>query len=191
MKTNLNVTIETPEQANAFITELFNNGEMFNFDDDPKDILWPFYTTTPEEIEQLRIVIGQLFSIPDYDPFEIACKLSHLQLLEENKKKQRISTLNLKNTALYKYLKMCVLLKEVPNLHYTELIRNCDENKTLRHIIGLIDGTTDEFNSCKHLTTERSKLLKLVRWTIKEAENNIVTVEDAESILNEFNSNAG
>ena len=40
MKTNLGIEIKTISDANKFTLELFNNNELFHFDDNAQDITW-------------------------------------------------------------------------------------------------------------------------------------------------------
>jgi hypothetical protein len=73
METNLNRTISTPEEANDFTTELFNNGELFHYDDDVEECLEGIIT--PEEVKIVNELIDQMFSIENFDPFDKACDL--------------------------------------------------------------------------------------------------------------------
>ena len=75
MKTNLNIEIKTISDANKFILELFNNNELFHFDDDAEDIIWSECEPTAEEIKQLNNLVNQLFEIENYDPFDFAMDL--------------------------------------------------------------------------------------------------------------------
>ena len=75
MKTNLGIEIKTISDANKFILELFNNNELFHFDDNVEDITWFECEPTSEEIKQLNNLVNQLFEIENYDPFEFAMSL--------------------------------------------------------------------------------------------------------------------
>ena len=75
MKTNLGIEIKTISDANKFILELFNNNELFHFDDNAEDIIWSECEPTSEEIKQLNNLVSQLFEIENYDPFELVVSL--------------------------------------------------------------------------------------------------------------------
>ena len=75
MKTNLGIEIKTISDANKFTLELFNNNELFHFDDNAEDITWFECEPTSEEIKQLNNLVNQLFEIENYDPFEFAMSL--------------------------------------------------------------------------------------------------------------------
>jgi len=75
MKTNLNIEIKTISDANKFILDLFNNNELFHFDDNPEDVIWFECEATSKEIKQLNNLVSQLFKIENCDPFELAVSL--------------------------------------------------------------------------------------------------------------------
>jgi hypothetical protein len=74
MKTNLGIEIKTISDANKFILDLFNNNELFHFDDIDEDYRFECNPTS-EEIKQLNNLVNQLFEIENYDPFEFAMSL--------------------------------------------------------------------------------------------------------------------
>ncbi len=72
MKTNLERSITNKVHADEFITELFNNNELFHFDDDIED---DWFELTKEEKQKLESLVDKLFEIDNYDPFELPLEL--------------------------------------------------------------------------------------------------------------------
>ena len=69
MKTNLDRKIQDTDQAIAFLTELYRNGESYHPEDDAHDIVW-----------NSKSIWGGSYGIPkkDVPTFEDENKLNHL-----------------------------------------------------------------------------------------------------------------
>lgn len=79
MKTTLPESISTIEEANAFLTELNNNREVFHPEDDAHDIIWDMpkeHAPTHDECDKLNSLMEQMYEIEGYDPCEIICTLN-------------------------------------------------------------------------------------------------------------------
>lgn len=66
--------IRTAADADAFTRILVADGKSWHYDDNPHDCVPGF---TEEEAEALEMRAHELRSIPDYDPFELLCELTH------------------------------------------------------------------------------------------------------------------
>jgi len=79
MKTNLDRTITTQDEAEDFLSELFENGESFHPEDDAHQIIWSCNPApTDEECDKLNTLISQIYNLPNYpefDPCEYFCEL--------------------------------------------------------------------------------------------------------------------
>lgn len=72
MKTIIPERITTPAQANEFIENLYNNGELYHIDDEPADIINGITSAplfTPEEAARVNTAIRQVFEA--CDPWEL------------------------------------------------------------------------------------------------------------------------
>lgn len=85
MKTKLPEAITTVEEAKAFITDLFNNGEGYHPEDDAFDVIWTSSNPTIVEKMQLNKLMADIYDLPgneDYrnmvfDPCGLFCDLSN------------------------------------------------------------------------------------------------------------------
>lgn len=93
MKTNLNRTISTHEEAEAFLNELFENDEVFNPDDSAHDVIWDNCEQPPtaEECNKLNILMNAVWEVAndDFDPHAYL-----LDLLEEEERRMRLARPN-------------------------------------------------------------------------------------------------
>lgn len=65
MKTNINITINTVEEAKAFLTELYNNGESYHPEDDANELVGdPF---TKEEGLKLNELMESIYNLKGND----------------------------------------------------------------------------------------------------------------------------
>jgi len=67
MKTNLNRTITTQDEAEAFLSELFENTEYFNPDDNAHEVIWQTCSPTDDEKDKLNVLMSATF-IDGFDP---------------------------------------------------------------------------------------------------------------------------
>lgn len=81
MRTNLDRTIKTIEEAKAYLSELHKNGEAYHPEDDARDIEW---STIPEdqrpnaeEMDKLNILMDDIYlvSLDEFDPCEFILSL--------------------------------------------------------------------------------------------------------------------
>jgi len=70
MKTNLNLILETPGQAAAWLIELVKNGEDFHPDDDAFSIVWSCDEPTDDEKSQLNSLMNAVHGLVS-DPCQI------------------------------------------------------------------------------------------------------------------------
>jgi len=77
MKTNLERTIKTDQEAIDFLTELYRNGECFHPEDDAHDVVWHGLKSPPTgyECELLNLLMGQIESNTNIDACEILIDL--------------------------------------------------------------------------------------------------------------------
>jgi hypothetical protein len=80
MKTNLTRTIETVEQAEEFLTQLHENGEMIDPNDNPHTIEWSLpkdQQPTPAECDQLRALMVSClnFDLSEFDAYQFIIDL--------------------------------------------------------------------------------------------------------------------
>lgn len=81
MKTVLPSSIETIEQAKAYLTDLYNNGEAYHPEDSAEGIAWflPFnQIPTDNECRQLNKLMDDIYRIAkgtDFDPCEFLLEL--------------------------------------------------------------------------------------------------------------------
>lgn len=74
MKTVLPNTIETIEQAKAYLTDLYNNGEAYHCEDSAEGIDWALpqdQQPTATECQQLNKLMRQIYKVAkgtDFDP---------------------------------------------------------------------------------------------------------------------------
>lgn len=92
MKTNLNRTISTQEEAEAFLSELHENNEVFNPDDSAHDVIWE---TCPqpsaEECDKLNVLMNDCLNVGDGE-FDVHGYL--LDLDEEEERRMRLARPN-------------------------------------------------------------------------------------------------
>lgn len=76
MKTVLPVAITTIEQAKAYLTDLYNNGEAYHPEDNAHSIAWslPVQPTTDER-EQLNKLMNDIYALKRIDPCEFILDL--------------------------------------------------------------------------------------------------------------------
>jgi len=72
MKTNLNRTISTQDDAELFLNELHENNEVFNPDDNAHGVLWQTCNPTDLEKEELNRLMAQVWAVSNenFDPHE-------------------------------------------------------------------------------------------------------------------------
>lgn len=84
MKTTLPQAIETIEQAKAFLTDLYNNNEIYHPEDDAHDIVWETVNPTEQEREQLNKLMEDIYNLdgnngnhykPKFDPCDFLLTL--------------------------------------------------------------------------------------------------------------------
>ena len=76
MRTKLPEKISTIEEAQAYLTELFNNNEHYHPDDDAHDIIWHVSDPpTPEECDQLNKLMVDIFNLTHFDQYEFLLNL--------------------------------------------------------------------------------------------------------------------
>lgn len=70
MKTNLNRTILTNQDAIDFLVELHRNGEAYHPEDDAHDIVWHHCDTEPswDECEKLNDLMDDVYQNTNIDP---------------------------------------------------------------------------------------------------------------------------
>lgn len=77
MQTVLPDAITSPEEADKFLTDLFNNGESFHPDDSAHEVNWDLgYIPSEEECEHLNKLMQDVLAIPGYDPYILLLQLS-------------------------------------------------------------------------------------------------------------------
>ena len=76
MKTNLDISIQTDEQAVNFLTELHDNNESYHPEDNAHDIIWDENRPTKTECDQLNNLMNQIYENTDVDPCEILLDLA-------------------------------------------------------------------------------------------------------------------
>lgn len=80
MKTNLNRTIETLEDAKQFLQDLHANSEQYDIDSPAEEICWETTQVSPQECAQLDKLMAQVFSIAyaeNFDPHGFLIDLDH------------------------------------------------------------------------------------------------------------------
>ena len=75
MKTNLDQPITNADEAKAYLTELFNNGESYHPEDDANDIIWTDFEPTEEELNRLNENMELVYKVADFDPCGFLLKL--------------------------------------------------------------------------------------------------------------------
>ncbi len=89
MKTNLDRTITTQDEAESFLSELFDNGESFHPEDDARNII-KFATAerifTDEEADKLNDLMSSIYEILDFDPCGYL-----LDLQEEEERRMKLA----------------------------------------------------------------------------------------------------
>jgi hypothetical protein len=71
MKTNLDRTITTQDEAEDFLNELFENGESFHPEDSAHEIVWASCPTpTHNEMIKLNNLMNATFHFDGFDPCE-------------------------------------------------------------------------------------------------------------------------
>ena len=85
MKTNLNRTITNQEEAEAFLSELFENGESFHPEDDAHQIIWSCeQPPTAEECDKLNVLMNDCINVGDGE-FDVCKYLEDLRMEEERR----------------------------------------------------------------------------------------------------------
>lgn len=72
MKTVLPDSIKTKEQGEAFLRELWSNGEAFHPDDSAHNTVWTVpeeQVPTEAECDQLDRLMDECLQVPDLDPY--------------------------------------------------------------------------------------------------------------------------
>lgn len=75
LRTNVNRVIKTKEDAEAYLTELFNNGESYHPEDNAHDIIWNTASPTSWEKKKLNRLMKQVNTIPNFDPCDFLNEL--------------------------------------------------------------------------------------------------------------------
>jgi hypothetical protein len=76
IKTNLNRTIKTIDDAKAYIKELYDNNELYHLEDDAKDIIWNKGIEPPYEVlDNVNELTLDCFKLLDFDPMEYCNEL--------------------------------------------------------------------------------------------------------------------
>ena len=70
MKTTLPDSITSIVEAKKFLSNLYENGELFHPEDDAHEIAWICEPPTYEEEEKLNNLMDQVNSFPIFDPCE-------------------------------------------------------------------------------------------------------------------------
>lgn len=95
MKTTLPTTITTIEEAEAFLTDLYNNGESYHPEDDAHDIVWSgdiFGFPSRDDAMQLNELMHQIYALPGndgrhtdlaFDPCEFLNQLENSQHIDD------------------------------------------------------------------------------------------------------------
>lgn len=69
MKTILSQAITSVQEAENFLTTLYNNGESFHPEDDAHDVIFPGTQPYIAECDKLNSLMEQCFAL-DFDPCE-------------------------------------------------------------------------------------------------------------------------
>ena len=84
MKTILPPKIETVEQAKAFLTDLFNNNEVYHPEEDAHYIVWETVNPSEQERDKLNELMEDIYNLdgnngnhhsPKFDPCEFLLNL--------------------------------------------------------------------------------------------------------------------
>ena len=65
MKTKLPISIKTKIEAEKFLKELHDNGEVFHPEDDAHDISWNGVNVSKKEADQLNKLMKDIYNIPE------------------------------------------------------------------------------------------------------------------------------
>lgn len=73
MKTDLNRTIASVDDAKQFLIDLFNNGESYHPEDSAFDIIWDDIEPSKAQLEELDNLMAAVYvyASPDFDPCEL------------------------------------------------------------------------------------------------------------------------
>lgn len=67
MKTNLPTSINTVEEATAYLTELYNNDESYHPESDAHDVIWgTCEKPTPAECDQLNKLSDDMYNLKEF-----------------------------------------------------------------------------------------------------------------------------
>lgn len=78
MKTNLPESITTIEEAEAFLSELHENGESFNPDDAAQDVAWPIGKHPNRyELTKLNILMNEVLNVDGFDAYDYLLELEN------------------------------------------------------------------------------------------------------------------
>ena len=64
MKTQLPLSISTIAEAQVFLTNLFNNGEVFHPEDDAHTVAWQGAEPSADECDQLNKLMNDIYALP-------------------------------------------------------------------------------------------------------------------------------
>lgn len=81
MKTKLPESINTIQEAQRFLDDLFANREGYHLEDDSREIIWnvPSDQPTLTECIQLNKLSDQIMALPGLDPFDYILQLTFKQ----------------------------------------------------------------------------------------------------------------
>ena len=69
MKTKLPKSSTTPDQAKAYIDQLIENGETYNFEDDAHEVTWAQQGgPTKKQRDQMNVLAKQMSKLDDFNP---------------------------------------------------------------------------------------------------------------------------
>lgn len=69
MKTKLPKSITTTDQAKAYIDQLIENGETYNFEDDAHEVTWAQQGgPTKKQRDQMNVLAKQMSKLDDFNP---------------------------------------------------------------------------------------------------------------------------
>lgn len=189
MKTTLPNKITTLEEAKAFLTDLFNNGESYDPMEDAHDINWANCEPTDEEKDQLNELISDIYDLPPLDngkSFD-AAKFWWDLVVEANPMLNRLKeapSLELPDqiNSVEEAKKFLEYLMEIENAseHIENNFRESDwrgveatkeEKKQLNKLMEDISKFKEEFNPGQFLyETEMKDLKRLAGWNEGEEE---------------------
>lgn len=114
MKTNLNRTITTIDEAKAFLRDLHTNNEVFHPEDNAHDIVWGTTTVSPEECEQLNDIMADIHRL-SHNTFDVCGFLLDLDRVNEEYFIKDLSGRGMTTTVSYGDLKKKWDIEQVSN----------------------------------------------------------------------------